>query len=391
MPLRRPWVLASLSALLLAGLGLFVYDGYTSEQPEGETTQQRLQVAPESRLLRLAAMPPGQKAESAVVLIGDGLGFAGIEAGRLLSRGIGGHLELDRMPVAGWSTTRHFGGLVTDSAAGATALFTGQKTLNGHLSVDQKGQVLATLAEAARKKGKSVGVLTDSYLWDATPSALIVHNKTRRDTAGIARAMAASGYELLIGCEARRFADDDRGGPLEAEFRQQGYAIAGDLESLEKAGPGRLLGLFPAGSITPKKGESLLPRLAAWAINRLAQNPQGYLLLIETEETDTGGHQNDLDQLVRGVVALDGALKETLARAEKDGKTLVVLTADHETGGLALLGGGAGQGLRYTWATEDHNAEPVPLLAYGPGAEHFAGTRDNTEVAVGLRLALDLP
>ena len=115
------------------------------------------------------------------------------------------------------------------------------------------------------------------------------------------------------------------------------------------------------------------------------------MLLIETEETDTGGHQNDLDQLVRGVVALDGALKETLARAEKDGKTLVVLTADHETGGLALLGGGAGQGLRYTWATEDHNAEPVPLLAYGPGAEHFAGTRDNTEVAVGLRLALDLP
>lgn len=391
MPLRRPWVLASLSALLLAGLGLLVYDGYTNEQPEGETTQQRLLVAPESKLLRLAAMPPGQKAESAVVLIGDGLGFAGIEAGRLLSRGIGGHLELDRMPVAGWSTTRHLGGLVTDSAAGATALFTGKKTLNGHLSVDEKGQVLATLAEAARKKGKSVGVLTDSYLWDATPSALIVHNKTRRDTAGIARAMAASGYELLIGCEARRFADDDRGGSIEVHFQQQGYTVAGDFKALENASSKKVLGLFPAGSITPQKGESLLPRLAAWAMSRLAQNPQGYLLLIETEETDTGGHENDLDQLVRGVVALDFALEETLARAEEDGKTLVVLTADHETGGLALLGGGAGQPLRYTWATEDHNAEPVPLLAYGPGAEHFTGIRDNTEVAQGLRLALDLP
>lgn len=391
MSLRRPWVLASLLVVVLAGVGVFVHDRFAGDEPQGQTTKQRLQVAPEARLLRLAPVPPGEKAESAVVLIGDGLGFAGIEAGRLLSRGIGGHLELDRMPVAGWSTTRHLAGLATDSAAGATALFTGRKTLNGQLSVDEKGQVLATLAEAARKKGKSVGILTDSYLWDATPAALIVHNKTRRDTLGIARAMAASGYELLVGCEARRFADDDRGGPLEAEFRQQGYGIAGDLESLQKAAPGRVLGLFPAGNISPKRGESLLPRLAAWAITRLAQNPQGYLLLIETEETDNGGHQNELDQVVRGVVALDGALRETLAVAEKHGKTLVVLTADHETGGLALLGGGAGQPLRYTWATDDHNAEPVPLLAYGPGAEHFAGIRDNTEVATGLRLALDLP
>lgn len=391
MALRRHWGAVLLFSLLLAGFVFFVYDRFAGDEPKGSVTRQRLQTAPVQDFVRLAPTPPGQKAHSAVVLIGDGLGFAGIEAGRLLSRGIGGHLELDRMPVAGWSTTRPWTGVVTDSAAGATALFTGQKTRNGNVAVDERGEPLRTLAEEARAKGKAVGIITDSYLWDATPASFAVHNKTRRDTNGIARALAAAGFEILIGCEARRFADDDRGGAIEVHFRQQGYTVAGDLKALESAGPGKVLGLFPSGNITPKQGESALPRLVSWAIARLAQNPAGYLLLIETEETDTGGHQNDLDQVVRGLVALDGAVRESLAAAANDGKTLVVLTADHETGGLALLGGGAGQPLRYIWATGDHNAEPVPLLAFGPGSEHFSGWRDNTEVATGLRLALELP
>ncbi len=334
---------------------------------------------------------PGGRAASAVVLIGDGLGFAGIEAARLLEQGIGGALQLDRFPVAGWSTTRSAIDVVTDSAAGATALSTGAKTLNGQLATLPGGRPLRTLAEVAKAQGKAVGLITDSYLWDATPGAFAVHHVNRRKYLEIALAMADSGFDLLVGCETRRVKeDDDDQGPIVQRFLAQGYKVGHDLDWLAQAGDGKAMALLPGGSLTPAAGESQLPRAVALALRRLARAPNGFFLLIETEETDSGGHDHQIDQLTHGVAALDAALAEVFAAAEPDGKTLVLWTADHDTGGLALLGGREGEPLRYTWATGGHNAEPVPLLAYGPGAEFFAGTHDNTDVARGLAGALGL-
>jgi len=386
----RRLALAVSCGLLLLGLLGWAYLETRSEP--GELSKASLRLASGAAPARLPIFPPGETAQSAVVLIGDGLGFSGIEAARLLGRGIGGSLELDRLPMAGFSSTRSAQSVYTDSAAGATALATGHKTLVARLGVDEDGKNLRNLVEAAKAQGKAIGLVTDSYLWDATPAGFSVHNLKRRNTKEIALAMAGQQIDLLIGGEAKGYEADDAGGPIEAEFLRQGYGVARDLAAFEKlqSSAGPLLGLFPGGSLTPADGPSLLPRLVELALARLTASPNGYFLLIESEETDTGGHHGDLEQVVRGVLALDGALHAVLEVAEKDGKTLVIWTADHETGGLALLGGVAGEKLRYDWATEGHNAEPVPLLAYGPGAERFSGRHDNTDVAFALAKALEL-
>jgi alkaline phosphatase len=383
------------TVLAAAALALLVYllrpDLVGREEDGFEQTERLLRRASGPAPARLPAPLPGGRAKSAVVMVGDGLGFAGIEAARLLESGIGGHLQLDRFPVAGWSSTRSAIAVVTDSAAGATAISTGHKTLNGSLAVDAEGRRLRTLAEAAKAQGKAVGLLTDSYMWDATPGAFAVHQKNRRKYLDIAQATADSGFDLLIGCEARRIEEDDQdGGPVVAHFKERGYAVGHDLDWLEQAGEGKALALLPGGSLTPEEGASQLARATVLALRRLAKAPDGFLLLVETEETDTGSHDHVIEQTMRGVRALDAALAEVFAFAEPDGGTLVLWTADHDTGGLAIVGGREGEPLRYVWATEGHNAEPVPLLAYGPGAEAFAGTRDNTEVARDVARALGL-
>ena len=111
---------------------------------------------------------------------------------------------------------------------------------------------------------------------------------------------------------------------------------------------------------------------------------------METEETDTGGHRGDLERTVRGVTSLDLAAEAAVDFARRDGHPLVVATADHETGGLALLLGRAGEPMTVRWATTSHTAEPVPLLAWGPGAEHFSGVLDNTDIPRILARLLDL-
>lgn len=388
---HRHLVLVLVSAVMLAGLVYLLRPDLFGEEPEPRKTRRRLQLSSAPALEKLPAPAAGQTARSAVVMIGDGLGFAGIEASRLLNRGIGGTLELDRFPVAGWSTTSSAVAVVTDSGAGANALSTGHKTLNGRLGVDAAGKELRTLAEEAKEQGKAVGLITDSYMWDATPGAFAVHHANRRKYLEIALAMAEQGFDLLIGCETNRVEeDDDATGPIEKKFVAEGYAVGRGLDWLAEAGEGKALALLPAGRLTPQEGPSQLRRAVALALERLSKAPNGYLLLIESEETDAGGHDNEIDQVTRGVEALDGALAEVFAAAQKDGRTLVLWTADHETGGLAILGGREGEPLEYLFTTKGHNAEPVPLLAYGPGAERFAGTHDNAEVGRILAAALGL-
>jgi alkaline phosphatase len=383
------WVLLAL--VLLAGYAYLLRPDLFGIDPAPHETEALLVMAEGEAPARLPAPQPGLQAKNAVVLIGDGLGFAGIEAARLLNRGIGGHLQLDRFPVAGFSTTRSAIEVVTDSGAGATAIASAQKTLNGRLGVDAAGKKLRTLAELAKAQGKAVGLVTDSYLWDATTGAFAVHHANRRKYLEIAMAMGEQGFDLLIGCETRRVKeDDDDKGPIAQKFLAEGYLVGRDLGWLDKAGPGKALALLPGGSLTPQQGDSQLPRAVALAIARLEQDPDGYFLLVESEETDSGGHENIVEQVARGVEALDRSLEKVFAAAERDGRTLVVFTADHETGGLAILGGQEGRPLEYRFTTDGHNAEPVPLLAYGPGAERFAGSHDNTEVGKDLAGALGL-
>ncbi len=348
----------------------------------GSPTATRLSFAPAAAPALVQDFAADSEVKNVILLIGDGMGFSQLTGARAALGSVNERLLLERLPVAGWLTTHSATRLNTDSAAGATALATGAKTDPGKLSVSPEGEVLRSLVEAARAAGKTVGIITDSYLWDATPAAFATHVEHRRDYLAVAQGMAASGIELLIGEEAEVPEGDETGdGAMVAGFVERGYRVARSLEGLGSAPrDAPLLGLFPVGALADPARQPQLPQLADLALERLGESPRGFVLVVETEETDTGAHHGDFDRVVRGIASLDAVAAAAVELARRDRNTLVLVTSDHETGGMALLLGREGEPLTVRWATGNHTAEPVPLLAYGPGAEQLGGVRDNTEV-----------
>ena len=315
-----------------------------------------------------------------VILIGDGMGFGQLLGGRAAVAGLNGRLFMERLPVTGWLSTHSAHDVGTDSAAGATALAAGHKTSIGRLGVTADGRPVRSLMEAAAARGMATGLITDSYLWDATPAAFAVHVETRRDRRRIADQMAASGFDLLLGEEYSGLLDGPDGSRVIETFRREGYSLVRDAHGLSAADEGRILGLFGSGSVADPGRPPELEDLVDFALARLSRENGGFVLMVETEEPDTASHDGDFERMVRGVAALDRAVERAVDFARRDRHTLVLVTADHETGGLALMGGGEGEPLRVRWSTGGHTGNPVPLLAFGPGAERLGGVRDNTEV-----------
>lgn len=318
-----------------------------------------------------------------VLFIGDGMGFSHLAAARAALEGPDGRLFVESFPVSSWITTHSLERLYTDSAAGATAIATGRKTRPRMLSVTPEGERLETVAERARDAGKAIGLVTDSYLWDATPAAFAAHRDSRRDLDGIAADFAASGVDLFVGGEHPGFDGDDPGADAMAAFGDAGYTVARDWPTLRDASAGPLLGLLPHQEVARETPPSLA-ELTRLALRRLGGGSEGFFLMVETEETDTGAHVGHLEQVVEGIRALDEAVRVAVEFADtpENGPTLVLVTSDHETGGLALMAGREGQPLKVRWATGGHTAEPVPLLARGPGSGALAEVRDNAELGV---------
>ena len=338
---------------------------------------------------RLPRFQSEDRPKNLILLIGDGMGFSQLTGARMALKGPNGRLTLERFPVTGWSSTHSATEIYTDSAAGATALAAGIKTDPSHISVTSDGQPVETLFEKAQAAGKSVGLITDSMVFDATPSAFGAHRESRRDYAEIADQLLELKPEILVG-ESRRSIDEDPNWQARFQrFEQAGYTRLDTLESLESApDDGPLLGLFPAGSIGDQETQPNLEQLTIQALERLSRNPNGFMLMVETEETDTASHRGNFDRMVEGIRALDRVAEVTVEFADSNQDTLIVATADHETGGLAILGGEHGESQRVRWATGNHSSEPVPVLAYGPGSEAFTGVLDNAEVG---RLLAEIP
>lgn len=320
-----------------------------------------------------------------VVLLADGLGFPHLVAARTGLVGAKGRLQVERFPVASWHTTFSPNGMYTDSAAGATALATGVLTTPGSLSVDADGRPVPTIMEDALAAGKSVAVVTDSYLWDASPAAWLVHHDTRRAYGEIARQIAESGVHIAFG-ETR--GEDEEALALRLQpFRDAGFDMLLQPEDFErpwKGGQPRM-SAFPPGTIADPDVSPNLVDLADFALYRMLRNPDGFVLFVETEEVDSGAHNGDLDRVIRGLGALDEVARRIFEVLGERNDTLVVFTGDHETGGLALGNSNDGEPLKPMWAWGYHTGAPVPLLAWGAGAERLAGVHDNAEVGRILR------
>jgi alkaline phosphatase len=329
-----------------------------------------------------------KKVNNIVLMIGDGMSFAHIDSARIKSCGAKGRLHMERMPVTGLVKTYSSSHLVTDSAAGGTALATGVKTYNGAISVNPDKKPLRTILEAARDIGKATGLVVTCSVTHATPAVFASHVPSRKEQNEIATHLLKNKVNVLLGggwqfflpksdTESKR--TDDRNLFLEAE--KAGYQVVQNKAELDRASGNYLLGLFEKEDMKTVATEPSLAEMTLKAIDILSKNKKGFFLMVEGSQIDWGGHENNPGYTIRQTLLFDEAVYVALDFAKKSGDTLVVVTADHETGGMSVINGSlSGEDMKFGWTSKDHTALQVPLFAFGPRASLFTGVMDNTQV-----------
>ncbi|XWN38370.1 MAG: alkaline phosphatase [Balneola sp.] len=332
------------------------------------------------------------KIRNVILLIGDGTGIAQISSGQLNLVGADGYLNLQRMPVTGIVKTQSSSSLITDSAAGATAYSCGMKTDNGMIAYLPDGTHCKTLLEIAKEKGMSTGLVATSTITHATPASFAAHVRSRGNQVGIAEQYLDSGNDVFLGGGREFFIPqgeegssrkDDRN--LIEEFKSRGYDYASTKEEMENSTSDKILGLFANSGIESENRTPTLEEMTNTALSKLEPNENGFFLMVEGSQIDWGGHGNNAEYVIREMKDFDDAVKAALDYAEKDGETLVVLTADHETGGMTMMTASDDpHKLRVEWVTDYHTGVPVALMAYGPNAIEFTGWNDNTDIGIKL-------
>jgi alkaline phosphatase len=328
-----------------------------------------------------------------VLIIGDGMGLGQVSSTSALVKGPAGGLALEQASVIGLMQTFAANNLVTDSAAAATAMATGFKTNRRMVSQLADGREPMTLIEAAMAKGMATGVVTTSGLMDATPAAFTAHDSHRNNEAAILADQLRSGTDLMIGAAWGHLDRLDQEPELAAALEQAktaGYKLVTSAVELQAAAI-PLVALLPPDPESPDRAEASLPTMVSKALAELAGADQGFFLLVEQEETDNWGHDNDIERLVAGAAELDAAIRLVLELTEQDPEILVLITADHDTGNLGLTRNRSSMALaNVRWASDGHTSTWVPVFAFGPGAERFGGVLDNTEIAARLGELLGL-
>jgi alkaline phosphatase len=323
------------------------------------------------------------------------MGIGVITAARCAGPGVDGALAMDSMPVVGLIKTHSANALVTDSAASATAYATGMKANNGALSVDPSGKRLRTILEAAHDMGKSTGVVSTKFITDATPAAFVSHVPSRGQRADIAVQMISSGADVIMGGGRRDFepktdTSDGRtdGRDVMAEAAKAGFTVVTTRdEMLTLTGDemlvnsGKVLGLFVPDIMTALAPEPTLREMTTCAIDRLGNNKKGFFLMSEGGTIDSFEHANNGDGAVQQTLEFDNMVQMVLDYAKKHKDTLVVVTADHETGGFGVLDP-TNDHPKFSagWVHGGHTANMVPVFAFGPGSQFFAGVHDNTDI-----------
>jgi alkaline phosphatase len=345
-----------------------------------------------------------------ILMIGDGMGASHRQAGQWSSVGTSGTLAMDSLSVNGWTETGNASGGTTDSAAAATAMATGTKTTNGFLGVDPDGHELSSILDLAQELEMMTGLVVTSQVTNATPAAFAAHINDRNQVLEIADRMLAHNVDVLLGGGegdwlpagfAGCYGDGKRmdGRDLVDEAVTAGYSYSCTPAAFAAIPPGTypLLGLFAF----EKMGWPYSPTLAgmtATALDSLDADPQGFFLMVEGSQIDTASHANDGEWMIDDVKTFDEAVQVAYDFALANPDTLLIVVADHETGGLSVymaatcdLGDEgtfniAGGGTFCTkFSTTGHTDVNVPLTASGPGSEFLEGTNPNTAIYIAMR------
>jgi alkaline phosphatase len=322
--------------------------------------------------------------DNLILFIGDGMGFEQLRAASLYETGQDVGLFIHGRSISTEVTTHSASSSITDSAAGATAIATGHKVQNGAVSVmlPGDGRDIKTILEMMQDDGKAVGLVTTTQLTHATPAAFGAHGDTRVDYEGIARDFLNQTRPDVL------FGGGGFGLSIEAAV-SAGYGVATTrtgLENLVNDGQTRVAALIGEGHLPyvydgRDADQPTLLDMTRNAIDILSQDPDGYFLMVEAGRIDHAAHSNDLARMIPEVLELDSVVQAIVEDPQVMTSTLVVVTADHETGGLSVVqANGPGILPEVTWSTDYHTGVNVPLFAQGMSARWFETVSDNTEI-----------
>ncbi len=330
----------------------------------------------------------GEKPKNIIVFVADGMGFSHLSLALLTQQSENTPSVWQEFDVKGWHDARSAYGPLTDSEASATAMSTGTSTSFGHIGIDQDGNTLKNIFEVASDHQYATAIVTDSYIWDGTPAAFSTHTRNEDDARYILTQIAASRLNLIFG-ELEDLGEDDVPEKdetldiLSKRFQLLDRSLKlpdGDNTSKPVAA------IFAEDEVQDLNSSPNLTQLTEVALKYLSSQDKPFVLLVESEEMDAASHNNDSDRVINGLKSIQHTLSLVLSFSKMQGQTLVLFTADHETGGLAAVADfGDYPKLQIRWSTKDHTAAVVPLFAEGPSAEYFADIHRNWEIGNRLK------
>lgn len=320
-----------------------------------------------------------KKPKNIILLIGDGMGLSQVSTAIYYKNG---KPNFERFHTIGLSKTSSASDLVTDSAAGATVFSTGKKTYNGAIAVDMDTIPLPTIVEQLSKHGLATGIVATSSIQHATPASFYAHVKSRRLYEDITTFAPNSGVNFFAGGGLKFFNKRKDGKDVLAEMRNKGYEVITDALPKTTSEKNELILLAEDGMPKMSEGRGdFLPNATKLALEKLSKNEKGFFLMVEGSQIDWGGHNNDAEYLIEELLDFDKTLGVALDFAKNNGETLVIVTADHETGGYTLASDGNDYNkIKPSFSTPGHSGTMVPVFAEGPGASLFNGIYESNDI-----------
>lgn len=325
-----------------------------------------------------------------ILLIGDGMGITQMSAGMYSNNN---KLNLERVTNIGLHKSYSADKLITDSAAGATAFACGVKTYNGAIGVNADTIPVPTILEEAEERGYKTGLVATSTIVHATPASFISHNRYRKNYEEIAADFLKTDIDYFVGGGKKFFTRRKDNKNLYDDFKKKGYAVSDffekDLQDCDLSKVEKFAYLTSDNDPLPyAQGRTYLEEAAIRGVEFLSRADDPFFIMIEGSQIDWGGHANNSEYIISEMLEFDRVVGKVLDFAEKDGNTLVIITADHETGGYAIQKESTMNNIVGAFTSDYHTADLIPVYAYGPFATKFSGIYENTAIYHKMRAAL---
>lgn len=309
-----------------------------------------------------------------ILMIGDGNGLAQISATALAN---GGSLSLTQIRNIGFLKTQSGDDFTTDSAGGATAMATGEKVPNRAIGVNANGQSILNLTERLNADGFITAIITTDEITGATPASFYAHQKDRSMTDGILKDLQNSNLDFFMASGS---------GEKFSQNKLSGFKLVGSMDDIHTNRNKKIGFLFPNDTIPAPLNIAVKNMLL-----NFKRRKEPFFLMVEGAKIDSYGHANKIDGIIKEGIAFDKAVAEALKFADSNKNTLVIITADHETGGLTLPQGNLKRHIiEADFTTDDHTGIFVPIFAYGPQSQLFQGVYENNQIYYKISEALRL-